>query len=207
VRFHTSPDRARNWRHARVHSSIDDMGWSLRRIRRIRLRGDLERHSRNKSNPYAIEHFKDACVASVFLPKRRFVTRDGVTFEMEARGLAFMTSIWVLARRFCQLITAGAAVEEVIDIGGHDYEIKRREDTRFALIFLAERGLVFRDGVTLEIETPGLALRSAGVTSVGGGPTARVAEDECFDVGWHVDHFNCFLSLPRARQTNRGKNK
>jgi hypothetical protein len=142
VRFHTSPDRARDCRHAWVHSSIDDIGRSLRRIRRIRLRGDLERHYRNKSNPYAIERFKDACVASVPLPKRRFVTRDGVTFEMEARGLAFMTRIWLLARRFCQLIPAGAAVEEVIDIGGQDREIKRREDTRFALIFLAERGLV-----------------------------------------------------------------
>ncbi len=90
-------------------------------------------------------------------------------------------------------------MEEVIDIGGHDHEIKRREDTRFALIFLAERGLVLRDSVALEIETPGLALRGAGITGVGGGPTARVAEDECFDVGWHVDSFNCFQRPRHAR--------
>jgi hypothetical protein len=50
-------------RHARLRSSIDAMGWSLRRLRRIRLRNDLERHSLNKSDPFAIEHFKDTCVA------------------------------------------------------------------------------------------------------------------------------------------------
>jgi hypothetical protein len=180
------------------------MGWSLRRIRRICLRGDLERHYLNKSDPFAIEHFNDACVASVSLAKRGFVTRDRVTFEIEARGLAFMTRIWVLARRFCQLITAGAAVEEVIDIGGQDHEIKRLEDTRITLIFLAERGLVFRDGVAFEVETPDLALRGAGVIRVGGRRiAAAVAEDEYFDVGWHVDQFSCFLSSARLVEQSR----
>jgi len=95
-------------RHARVLSAIDDMGWSFRRIRRSRLGDDLKRHYPNKSDPFAIEHFNDAWVAKVSLPKRGFVTSDGVTFEIEARGLAFMTRIWLLARRFCQLTTAAA---------------------------------------------------------------------------------------------------
>jgi hypothetical protein len=108
------------------------------------LGDDLKRHYPNKSDPFAIEHFNDAWVARVSLPKRGFVTSDGVTFEIEARGLAVMATICVLARRFCQLITAAASVEEVIDIGEQDHQIKRLEDTRIALIFLAERGLVPR---------------------------------------------------------------
>jgi hypothetical protein len=94
------------------------------------LRGDLERHYRNKSDRFAIEHFNDACVASVSLPKRGFVTRDGVSFEIETRSFE---------------------------------------------------------------------LRGAGIITVSGRRiAAAVAEEKCFDAGWHVDQFNCFLSPRHA---------
>jgi hypothetical protein len=126
-------------RHDRVLSAIDDMGWSLRGIRRLRLRGDPERHSLDNMNPLRAKQFEDSRVANVFLAERGFICRDGVTFEIGARSIESGHPIRVRTHFRCPLIAVHAAVNEIIGIGGQFGQSKRLQDTRIVLIALAEQ--------------------------------------------------------------------